>query len=136
VLGNSRFQSSWLTPLWLVSCCLLLPAQIHKVDPGKTVTLPIAGATAAYTLDGFLAEASAENGLVSVVGIHSGSTHVVVLTPSGVQTLEFLITVLPPFTPKGLFSPSADWGRNKPATSKRATTPVPPRYRPSSTFSK
>jgi hypothetical protein len=105
VLGNLRFQNSWLAPLWLVSCGLLLQAQIHKVDPGKTVTLPIAGATAAYTLDGFLAEASAENGLVSVVGIHSGSTHVVVLTPSGVQTLEFLITVLPPIYPKGFVQP-------------------------------
>jgi hypothetical protein len=53
----------------------MLPAQVHKVDPDKTVTLEVAGATAAYSLDSFLADATAANGIVLVTGVHPGSTH-------------------------------------------------------------
>ena len=74
--------------------------QFTKSIQARPSRFRVAGATAAYTLDEFLAEASAENGVVSVVGIHPGSTHVVVLTPEGVQTFEFLVTVLPPIYPQ------------------------------------
>jgi hypothetical protein len=83
----------------------MLPAQIHKVDPQKTVTFEVVGATAAYSLDAFVAEANAENGLVSVVGIHPGITHVVAVTPSGVQTVEIQVTTPPPHYPPGFDLP-------------------------------
>jgi hypothetical protein len=52
-----------------------------------------------------LAEATAENGLVSVEGIQPGATHVMVITPSGVQTLEVLVTTPPPHYPSGFVMP-------------------------------
>jgi hypothetical protein len=83
----------------------MLPAQIRKVDPQKTITFEIAGATAAYSLDASLAEATADNGLVSVAGKQPGTTHVVVITPSGVQTFEVLVTTPPPQYPPGFVMP-------------------------------
>ncbi len=103
--GNSLFPNRWLTPLWLVSCCLILPAQIRKVDPQKIVTFEIAGATAAYSLDGSIAEATADNGLVSVVGKQPGTTHVVVIAASGLQTIGILVTTPPPHYPPGFVMP-------------------------------
>jgi hypothetical protein len=99
------FKHQWMIPLWLISCGLMLPAEIHKVDPQKTITLLVPGATAAYSLDAFLAEANAEIGLVTVVGNHPGTTHVVVVTPSGVQTFEVLVTTPPPHYPPGFVMP-------------------------------
>jgi hypothetical protein len=92
-------------PLSLVLSCLLLPAQVHKVDPDKTITFQVDGATAAYSLDAFFADASAENGVVSVQGKVAGTTHVVVVTPSGVQSFEILVAMLPPVYPPGFVTP-------------------------------
>jgi hypothetical protein len=83
----------------------MLPAQVHKVDPQKTITFPVPGATAAYSLDATFAEATADNGVVSITGNQSGTTHVMVVTPSGVQTFEVLVTVLPPVYPPGFVLP-------------------------------
>jgi hypothetical protein len=110
VPANSRFPNRrsgpfWFAPLWLVSCCLMLPAQVRKIDPQKTITFEVSGATAAYSLDAFMAEATADNGLVSVTGNHPGTTHVVVVTPSGVQTFEVLVTTPPPHYPPGFVMP-------------------------------
>jgi Carboxypeptidase regulatory-like domain len=83
----------------------MLPAQVHRVDPQKTITIEVAGATAAYSLDASLAEATADNGLVSITGNQPGTTHVVVTTPSGVQTFEVLVTTPPPHYPPGFVMP-------------------------------
>ena len=106
MLGNSRFPIKWLTPLCLICCCLSVPAQIRRVDPQQSITVEVTGATAAYSLDAFFAEASAENGLVSVTGKQPGTTHVVVVTPSGVQTFEVLMTTPPPHYPPGFVMPT------------------------------
>jgi hypothetical protein len=108
--GNLLFPNRWLTrprfvPLWLVSCCLTLPGQVRRVDPQKTVTFEVAGATAAYSLDASLAEATADNGVVSVTGKQPGTTHVVAVTPYGVQTFEVLVTTPPPHYPPGFVMP-------------------------------
>jgi hypothetical protein len=103
--GNSRFPNRWLAPLWLFSCCLTLPAQIRRVDPRQTITFEVAGATAAYSLDASLAEATADNGRVSIVGNQPGTTHVVVIAPSGMQTFEVLVTTPPPHYPPGFVMP-------------------------------
>lgn len=83
-----------------------MPAQVHTVDPQKTITFEVAGATAAYSLDAFLAEATAADGLVSVEGRVPGTTHVVVIAPSGVQTFEILVTTPPPRYPPGFVMPA------------------------------
>jgi hypothetical protein len=82
-----------------------LPAQVHRVDPQKTITFEVAGATAAYSLDASLAEATADNGLVSIAGKQPGTTHVVVITPLGEQTFEVLVTTPPPHYPPGFVMP-------------------------------
>jgi len=91
--------------LWLAAGCLTLTAQVHRVDPQKTVTFDVPGASAAYSLDGSLAEANAENGVVSLTGKQPGTTHVVVVTPSGVQTFDVLVTTPPPHYPPGFEMP-------------------------------
>ncbi len=103
--GNSPFPNRGLALLGALSCCLSLPAQILKVDPHKTITFQAAGATAAYSLDASLAEASAEDGLVSISGKQPGTTHVVVIRPSEVQTFEVLVTTPPPHYPPGFVMP-------------------------------
>ncbi len=108
-LPPCRFQPTlrncFCVPLLLLLSCLWLPAQVHKVDPDKTITFQVDGATAAYSLDAFFAEASAENGLVSIQGKVAGVTHVVVVTPSGVQSFEILVSMLPPVYPPGFVAP-------------------------------
>jgi hypothetical protein len=94
--------------LSLVSYCLTLPAQVRRVDPQKTVTFEVAGATAAYSLDGSLADATADSGVVSVTGKQPGTTHVVVVTPSGMQTFDVLVTTPPPHYPPGFVMPVND----------------------------
>ena len=95
----------WLLPLWLAAGCLTLPAQIRTVDPQKTITFTVPGATAAYSLDASFAEAAAENGLVSLTGKQPGATHIVVVTSSGAQTFEVLVTTPPPRYPPGFVMP-------------------------------
>jgi Carboxypeptidase regulatory-like domain len=107
VPGNLPFRNSAWALLCLVLCCLLLPGQVYKVDPDKTITFPVDGASAAYTLDGFFAEASAENGVVSVEGKVAGDTHVVVVTPAGTQTFEILVNLMPPIFPPGFVAPTS-----------------------------
>ena len=103
---NKRPGPLGFVSLWLVACCFTLPAQVvHKVDPQKTVTFEVAGASAAYSLDGSLAEANAEKGVVSVTGKQPGATHVVVVTPAGVQTFEVQVTTPPPHYPPGFEMP-------------------------------
>jgi Carboxypeptidase regulatory-like domain len=105
-LRNHRHVPRWRALLALVLCCLLAPAQVYKVDPHKTITFPVDGATAAYTLDEFFAEATAENGVVTVEGKVAGDTHVVVVSPSGTQTFEILVNLMPPVYPPGYVPPT------------------------------
>ncbi len=120
-------------PLALLLCCLLLPAQVYKVDPHKTITFQIDGATAAYTLDGFFAEATAENGVVTVEGKVAGDTHVVVVTPSGTQTFEILVNLMPPVYPPGYLRRLQARSRPRVATTKGGIIPIPPKFRTRST---
>ncbi len=103
--GNLPSPNRRLAPLWLISCCLVMSAQIRTVDSENTITFEVAGATAAYSLDASLAEAVADNGLVAVTGKQPGTTHVVVIAPSGVQTVEVLVTAPPPHYPPGFVTP-------------------------------
>src|SRR5262245_54088005 len=71
----------------------------------KTVELPVSGATAAYSLDSNIVEASAANGMVTISGKGPGETNVVVVTPAGVQTLAVRVPVPPPSLPAGFEPP-------------------------------
>jgi hypothetical protein len=71
----------------------------------KRILLPVAGATAAYSLDSNIAEASATNGTVEILGKSPGSTNIVVVTAAGVQTLAVTVPVPPPVLPPGFEPP-------------------------------
>lgn len=71
----------------------------------KTLQLPVAGATAAYSLDSNIVDATAANGVVEIVGKGPGSTNIVVVTPAGAQTLDVTVPVPPPILPPGFEPP-------------------------------
>jgi hypothetical protein len=100
----------------------------------KTITFEVAGATAAYSLDSFVAEASAERGVVSVIGVHPGSTRVVAVTPAGVQTFDVLVPMPPPNYPPGFVMPLSAGELAESGHGKRVITRAPLRSRISSTF--
>jgi hypothetical protein len=71
----------------------------------KTLQLPVAGATAAYSLDSSIADATATNGVVEIVGKAPGSTNIVVVTAAGAQTLAVTVPVPPTILPPGFEPP-------------------------------
>lgn len=91
-------------PVGLALLCQVSQAQTYKVESDKTITFEVAGATAAYTLESF-ADASAENGVVTVAGVSPGAAHVMVVTPSGIQNYVVTVTQPPLVYPKGYTPP-------------------------------
>ena len=76
----------------------------------KQLEIPIAGASAAYSLDSNVVEASAANGAVTVVGRGPGTANVVVVTPAGAQTIAIYVPQPPPSYPPGFVPPAAEGG--------------------------
>jgi hypothetical protein len=94
--------------LVLLSAVFVLAAQGQaplSVPYQKTLQLPVAGATAAYSLDSSIADATAANGVVEIVGKGPGSTNIVIVTPAGAQTLAVTVPVPPPILPPGFEPP-------------------------------
>src|SRR5579863_6972301 len=103
--GNLPFPSRRLIAFWLFIPFVVLQAQTYRVESLKTITVEVPGATAAYSLDTTFADATAENGKVTISGKIHGTTHVVVVTPSGAQPLEVQVTDPPIKYPPGFINP-------------------------------
>ncbi|MGC2742234.1 MAG: pilus assembly protein N-terminal domain-containing protein, partial [Candidatus Angelobacter sp.] len=74
------------------ACCLAAQGQTPlSVAYQKTLQLSVAGATAAYSLDPNIADATAANGIVEIVGKAPGETNIVVVTSAGAQTLAVTV---------------------------------------------
>jgi hypothetical protein len=71
----------------------------------KKVEVPIAGSTAAYSLNSNIADVMASNGLVEIVGKGPGTTNIVVVTAAGVQNLAVVVPQPPPSYPPGFIPP-------------------------------
>ncbi|HLK07869.1 MAG TPA: pilus assembly protein N-terminal domain-containing protein, partial [Candidatus Angelobacter sp.] len=96
----------WSFVLLVAACCLAAQGQTPlSVAYQKTLQLPVAGATAAYSLDPNIADATAANGVVEIVGKAPGSTNIVVVTSAGAQTLAVTVPVPPPILPPGFEPP-------------------------------
>jgi hypothetical protein len=96
----------WSVALLWTACAIAAQGQSPlTVGYQKTLQLPIAGATAAYSLDSNIADATANNGLVEVVGKAPGTTNIVVVTPAGAQTIAVFIPTPPPVLPPGFEPP-------------------------------
>lgn len=83
-------------------------AATYTVGFQKTISIAVPGATAAYTIDPRIAEASADQGVVNLMGKSPGSTHLVVVTPSGVEILGIVVPMPPPVYPKGWVTPESE----------------------------
>jgi len=96
----------WSFVLLAIACCLAAQGQSPlSVAYQKTLQLPVAGATAAYSLDSNIADATATNGVVEIVGKAPGSTNIVVVTSAGAQTLAVTVPVPPSVLPAGFEPP-------------------------------
>jgi hypothetical protein len=96
----------WRLALFLC-CAVPLGAQGTSVTVAyeKTLTFPVAGATAAFSLNSHYVEASAVDGVVTVIGKNPGSTNIVVITRSGTVTFEVIVPQPPPSYPPGFVKP-------------------------------
>src|SRR5579872_4054962 len=103
--GNLRFSSRRLALLFLTIASGGLSAQTYKVETQKTIRIEMPGATAAYVLDSTYADATAENGIVTVSGKIAGRTHIMVVTAGGPQPFEITVTNPPVKIPAGVFNP-------------------------------
>ena len=94
---------------WLLAIAVLAAHGQAPLQVGyqKRVEFALSGATAAYSLDSNITEASVANGLVAVVGKAPGTTNVVIVTQAGVQTLAVTVPMPAPILPPG-FEPPAN----------------------------
>ncbi|HEY1527409.1 MAG TPA: carboxypeptidase regulatory-like domain-containing protein [Candidatus Angelobacter sp.] len=98
-----RFRSFVL--LAMASCLAAQGQSPLSVAYQKTLQVPVAGATAAYSLDSSVADATAANGVVEIVGKAPGSTNIVIVTPAGAQTLAVIVPIPPTVLPPGFEPP-------------------------------
>lgn len=98
---------------WRVAClCAALAVAARAQAPfsvgyQKRAQITVSGATAAYSLDSNIVEATALNSVVEIVGKAPGTTNVVVVTAAGVQTIAVIVPAPPPVLPPG-FDPPRD----------------------------
>src|SRR6476660_1486587 len=96
----------WSIALLWTACASAAQGQSpFSVGYQKRIQLPVAGATAAYSLDSNIPEASAASGVVEILGKAPGSTNVVVVTAAGVQTVAVTVPMPPPVLPPGFEPP-------------------------------
>jgi hypothetical protein len=75
----------------------------------KRVQITVSGATAAYSLDSVIADASASAGAVEILGKSPGATSIIVVTPAGVQDFAIVVSAPVPVLPPG-FEPLRNEG--------------------------
>jgi uncharacterized protein (DUF2141 family) len=106
----------WSIVLLWTACTLAAQGQSPlSVGYQKTVQLQVAGATAAYSLDSSIADATATNGVVAVEGKAPGTTNIIVVTQAGTQTIAVTIPQPPPVLPPG-FEPPERQGNGETGT--------------------
>jgi hypothetical protein len=94
--------------------CLILSAAAAAQAPlsvgyQKTVQIAVPGATAAYSLDSSIVEASASAGTVEIAGKQPGTTNIIIVTSAGVQSLPVVVPAPRPALPPG-FEPAVKEG--------------------------
>lgn len=97
--------------------CLLcniagLGQSIITVPYQKTSTFPVAGATAAYSLDSSIAEATVSAEIIEVYGKAPGATHVIVVTSAGVQSFSITVPQPPPMLPPNFLAQENENGES------------------------
>src|SRR2546421_770851 len=99
--------------LFCVLCNIAgLGQSIITVPYQKSTTFPIAGATAAYSLDSNLAEATAACEVIEIYGKSPGTTHVIVVTSGGVQSFSISVPQPPPILPANFIAQQSENGES------------------------
>src|SRR5215472_7790413 len=99
-------SSRWIIAALCVAVAIAAQAQAPlSVSYQKRAQIVISGATAAYSLDSSIVEASAANGVVEITGKAPGTTSVVVVTAAGVQTISVTVPAPKPVLPPGFDPP-------------------------------
>jgi hypothetical protein len=81
-----------------------LSAQV-TVQGGKQVQIPASGATAVVSLDAHVADASVENGILTILGVDPGDTRVIALDQNGLLEVRVHVTAGAPVYPPGFVAP-------------------------------
>src|SRR5712671_2248838 len=109
-------KACWSVICLLTACAMAAYGQAPlSVGYQKRIQLPVTGATAAYSLDSNVVEASAVNGVVEIVGKAPGTVNIVIVTPAGVQSLAVTVPVPPPVLQPG-FDPPGHEGSGESGT--------------------
>jgi hypothetical protein len=93
--------------LLLASHSVMAGAQSLTVGYRETISVPIPGALAAFSLNDFYAEANAEFETLTIFGKNPGSAYIVVVTEKGNQTIEVQVLPAPPSYPLGFVPPES-----------------------------
>ena len=97
--------------LFCVLCNIAgLGQSIITVPYQKSTTFPIAGATAAYSLDSNIAEATVAGEVIEIYGKSPGTTHVIVVTSGGVQSFSISVPQPPPILPANFIAQQSENG--------------------------
>jgi hypothetical protein len=83
----------------------LAGAQALAVAYRDTITVPVPGAVAAFSLNSFFAEARVDSEELIIFGKNPGSAHIVVVTHEDTKTFEVRILPNPPSHPPGFVPP-------------------------------
>jgi hypothetical protein len=96
--------------LGLLLGLLTVPAIAQTVTVGyqQTVQLNVPGATAAYSLNSYYADASVNVGTLTIQGNHPGSTTVMVITGVGIQPYHVSVPQPAPVFPPGFPRPGGE----------------------------
>lgn len=119
-------MKQWRRIAWLAAACACMAAAQIAPSPApltpdhqtaaapfqvgfqKQIEIPIAGASAAYSLDSTIVEAAAANGIVTVQGRGPGAASIIVVTAAGTQTIAIMVPQPPPSYPPGFVTPSRE----------------------------
>jgi hypothetical protein len=97
---------------WIFFLLLLVDpasARSQSITVGyrQTVSVPLPGALAAFSLDDFYAEAKAQDETLTIFGKNPGLAHIVAVVRDGTKTLEVRVLSAPPSYPPGFVQPLA-----------------------------
>jgi hypothetical protein len=88
----------------IVCATCTLSAQV-SVRSGKQIRVPAPDATSVISLDLNIAQASLENGIVTITGVDPGDTLLVAVTDGGLRQIPVHVLPGPPQYPPGFVAP-------------------------------
>ncbi len=94
----------WALAILMLAASCSLTAQI-TVQAGKQTQVPAPGSTSAVSLNLHVADASVENGVLTITGVDPGDTRVIAVNSNGLQEVRIHVSPAPPIYPPGFLPP-------------------------------